>query len=905
MVDEIADTSTPLLPPRDNQGAMHGSHTATVDVERLYRDHHAFVRNCLRRFRLHDDELDDAVHDVFAVMLGRAGEQLDRSRSVRAWLFGVSRNLARNTRRRAARRSRLIAHASEPLPAATPEDHVARTEAAEVLARFFARVDPQVLASFVLLDIEGLGAREAAERIGLPVTTVRWRARVARAELERVAQDQPPRSWAAHVVWLWPWRSARLGPWMVWLVTAAIALAWLVGGFLGPRRTTDVAAEVDDSDAAPADASVGRAAKRAVGALSEIQLDPAGASVAGRVLDSDGRPIAQALVCRTIEVSERQRSEDIDPQCTRSDGNGQYHFEGVRAGVHRVGASARGFLPADHAGTLGLGVVNVAAASRLAAIDIVLRSGGAKVSGVVTDETGGVVGNAIVRAQDHGRFAQSWTAVAMADDDGRFELWGPSGGMSLEVTADGYATATGHANAPQADVELRLMPEVVLSGRVIDGAGNPVPYVRVRANPESHNAGEIMAFSTTNDDGRFALRRLGPGRYRPTAEGDATFGQAPSFVTVALAVPAPDVTIVTSHAASVHVKLEAPAPLAGCEGEWLEGFSATHRYVARVTDGQATLRGIPQGPLHLLVVCRGQRSERVLDVGATDHLETSLRVEAGATVSGRVPVDAEGLGSNMAIHLIPAGSAPDGPMLPAGTMSSKTNANGEFSVAAPGAGEYETFGGTVSGVWLPLARLTLADGEHRDLGELSLPALGRIEGRVVDGDGRGVPGLSVDAPGHPGIHALTRSDGTFSITHVLPGTYQLRARQRFVRLGDDSLAVTVVARTVSSATLSVPTLDGTITGIVVDAEGEAVADAEIEIAAIRPGLAEERTFRVVARTRADGDGRFHVTQLLPGEHEVAVSALVGPGAGDENPRCEGLGRAHAKARAGSVSIACL
>ena len=142
---------------------MHASPRADLGVGALYRDHQAFVRNCLRRFRLHEDELDDAVQDVFTAMLGRAGEQLDRSRSVRPWLFGISRNMAFNSRRRTARRSRLLARA--PGPAATPaapDEHVQRSEAARMLERFLHRLDPEKLAPFVLLDIEGLPAREVA-----------------------------------------------------------------------------------------------------------------------------------------------------------------------------------------------------------------------------------------------------------------------------------------------------------------------------------------------------------------------------------------------------------------------------------------------------------------------------------------------------------------------------------------------------------------------------------------------------------------------------------------------------------------------------------------------------------------------------------------------------------------------
>lgn len=908
--EQFPPPAAPLSPGGDNQASMfasidgsgHPSPRSDLGVGALYRDHQAFVRNCLRRYRMREDELDDAVQDVFTAMLGRAGEQLDRTRAVRPWLLGISRNMAFNARRRAARRTRLLVRAPGPASPETPDEHVQRREASQLLERFLDRLDPDKLAPFVLLDIEGLPARDVAARLELPVTTVRWRARAARAELERLAGEQSPRRWASYLVWLWPWPSARLGPWLAWLVAAGVVLAWLAAPVVTSRPSPEPPAEAGRLAAAPSERTTAPPPPRLRPPASALAPRPEAATIAGRVLDERGQPITDALVCEAIDVTERTRSEDVEPRCVRSDALGRYHLDGVTAGLHRVGASAPGFLPSDHPGAHGMGHLAVTPAGRHAGIDIVLRRGGGRVRGTVVDETGGVVAGATVRAQDFTRFGRGWSSVTTADDDGRFELWVPTGGVALSATADGYATASGHANAPQDEVELRLMPEVVLAGRVVDPTGAPVADIRVRANPESHNADEIFAFTTTDAEGRFELHRLGPGRYRPTAEGSTAFGQAAAFVTLAFGEPAPEVVITTAPAATVHVQVEAPAALDGCEGDWLEGFIETHRYAARLSGSQGTLRGVPPGKLALVAFCRGQMVQQELELPAVESFDATLRVEASATVRGSVAIGEDGLGSYMTIRLVPGGKVIDGPMLPEGTVLTETDARGGFAAALPRAGGFQVVGSTVGGSTLPLASFTVKEGEQLELGELRLPALGHIEGRVVDPDGRGVGQLSVRALATAGLGDLTRADGTFSLQQVVPGDYELDVRQQLVRLSEGPRRVTVAAGETTRVELTVPRLDGAITGVVVDADGEPVPDARVAIAAVRPGDDEERLFRIVAELQADAEGRFSRAELLPGPYEIEVSALVGEGEGEDRPGCKGEARAEAKAGGSSDAV---
>lgn len=882
---------------------MHASSQAELGVGAIYRDHHAFVRSCLRRFRLHEDDLDDAVQDVFAAMLGHAGAALDRSRAVRPWLFGISRNTASNARRRAARRSRLIVHAPETPAPTTPHEHAERSEAGRMLEHFLDRLDPEKLAPFVLLEIEALPARDVAERLGLSVTTVRWRARAARAELERLAGQREGARLSSFIVWLWPWHSARLGPWLAWFAVAGLVLAWLVAPTRASSTTGDAGTHIDGSvraSGASVDPSGRRDAPERTRTAASLPVDPKAATITGRVMDRDGRPIAHALVCHTIDISARARVEDIEPGCAHTDAQGGYHLDGVRAGTHRIDASAPGYLPADHGGAHGTGLLPIAAATRHSGIDIVLRRGGVRVAGTVVDETGGVVPGAVVRRMEFDRLDGSSRTIA--DDEGRFELWVPPGPVGLTASAEGYAEGRAGASAPQDGIELRVMPEVVLAGRVIDGAGAPVPDIRVRANPERDNASEQFTFTTTDGEGRFALRRLAPGRYRPTAEGPTGFARADATLTLAFGEPAPELVLVVAPATTVRVQIEAPAVLDGCEGDWLSGSTAGHHWGARLAGSHGTLEGVPPGRLELTTNCRGHAVVAVVEITGVEPVEATLRVQPRATVEGRAIVAEDGLGAFLGIRLIPAGTVLDGPMLPKGTVTTQTDGDGHFVAALPDAGDFEIIGATRTGASLPLGSFAVDDGQHVDLGSLSLPALGRIEGRVTDPDGKGVGGLYVAVKRRAGLGTFTRPDGTFSLLELIPGEYVLDAQQHIVPVDGATQLVSVVGGDTARVVLSVPRFDGVISGVVVDAEGSPIPDAKVVIATPARDPSDELVFRTVAKVQADGDGKFKRAALLPGDYEIEVSALVGEGSNPDRPGCEGKGRTQAEARGGSSAV---
>lgn len=122
---------------------------------------------------------DDVTQEVFLVVQARL--PTFEGPFVRAWLYGITRNVARNAMRAHTRHDRRRQHASTPSPGVA----VADLEAAALMQRFLDRLPPAQREAFMLKELEELTAAEIAIAIGVPLQTVYSRVRAARAELER------------------------------------------------------------------------------------------------------------------------------------------------------------------------------------------------------------------------------------------------------------------------------------------------------------------------------------------------------------------------------------------------------------------------------------------------------------------------------------------------------------------------------------------------------------------------------------------------------------------------------------------------------------------------------------------------------------------------------------------------
>lgn len=153
----------------------------------LYRDHFDFVFRNLRRLGVPSASIDDALQEVYVVVLRRIGDFSEGS-SPRAWLFAITLRVAGNFRRTHRRRGEVVPLVEPSFEASAPSpfDEVARAEAGRVLHGFLDTLGDAKRGVFVMAELEHMTAPEIAQALSLNVNTVYSRLQAARAEFARM-----------------------------------------------------------------------------------------------------------------------------------------------------------------------------------------------------------------------------------------------------------------------------------------------------------------------------------------------------------------------------------------------------------------------------------------------------------------------------------------------------------------------------------------------------------------------------------------------------------------------------------------------------------------------------------------------------------------------------------------------
>jgi RNA polymerase sigma-70 factor (ECF subfamily) len=150
-------------------------------LEALYRAHVRTVLGWV--IRLGGPELvpDEVAQDVFEVVLSRAHTFREGER-VEAWLWGITRRVVANARRRARfRRFFGLEEARPPISGDPGPDEVyARRRRVQEMLSVLSDTQREAV---VLVDLEGRSAVEAAELLQVPVGTVYSRLHTARRML--------------------------------------------------------------------------------------------------------------------------------------------------------------------------------------------------------------------------------------------------------------------------------------------------------------------------------------------------------------------------------------------------------------------------------------------------------------------------------------------------------------------------------------------------------------------------------------------------------------------------------------------------------------------------------------------------------------------------------------------------
>jgi RNA polymerase sigma-70 factor, ECF subfamily len=153
-------------------------------LARAFDRWHERVRVLARRLLWDDAAAEDVVQEVFTA-LPRAARAFRGEVALEAFVLAIAVKRARHHQRAAVRRRRVLATLARPTPFGErdPERELYRRELADRLARALDRLPHDQRVAFVLCEIEGLTAGEAAAIAGAPEPTVRTRLFHARRKL--------------------------------------------------------------------------------------------------------------------------------------------------------------------------------------------------------------------------------------------------------------------------------------------------------------------------------------------------------------------------------------------------------------------------------------------------------------------------------------------------------------------------------------------------------------------------------------------------------------------------------------------------------------------------------------------------------------------------------------------------
>lgn len=715
---------------------------------------------------------------------------------------------------------------------------------------------------------------------------------------------------------------------MVVAVTAVLAavLVWRCAG--GGGSSSNAAASKSESSEKPTAVAIAPNVGREVTKRPDPQKQPRG-SIAGTVKDDKGAPIANARVCVDPSSSELPIELQRDPICKPTDAAGAYKLVELYAAHYSATAGADGFRPETFhpKGDRHKSGFELAAGEAKTGVDFVLRSGGAKLVGTISDISGGPIGHAQVRVTA-GMWGEGQSSpMVETDEKGTYTTWVVPGTVRVWASADGYAAASQTGRAP-GTIDVLLTPESGLSGTVVDGTtGAPIEGadVTVEATQWSWEGRES---DKTDAAGKFKVRRLPPGRYTATAKTDHGYGRTEGSVLVGLGQQVDGIVVKLFPAARVvgKVMIDGTPPSLCVEGYLSLRDEIHDRWLGATTEPDGTVHadGVLPGTYTPQVWCEGYRSKdhyEPIVVAGKDVVDQTWVVEAGGTIKGRVLSKA---GQPITDARVQARTTGGDVRAKMDWAQDTSQADGSYELRSLKPSAYKLEVETSKAV-APRDGFT-ADAPATGVvtKDLVLDDGGAIKGIVVDDKGQPVDDVTVDARPLSDRFWWTRDpiksgqDGTFSIDSVRAGEYRVLARRgwgdelRKPGTNDDAEQgekVRVEVGKTVEVKLVVESQNGTIKGTVVDAAGQPIADAFIAHARESDAAGANTTAH---ETRGWGwgdddkpvltgvDGSFTVTKLAPGKYTLRAYRKGGGEAIAEHVAVGGTARLQIK-HTGSIS----
>ena len=597
-----------------------------------------------------------------------------------------------------------------------------------------------------------------------------------------------------------------------------------------------------------------------------------GGTIEGVVKDAaSGEPVAGARVearedTRLVGAVTWDASLGVVQAVT--DAKGAFRLEGLPRGPHTVSASLRGAGRASRAG--------VTPGQRA---ELLLVAGPAIVGRVLLPDGKPAI-RAAVRAEAEVAFFP--VRVATTDATGRYELAGLAAGGYRVIAAheDAALGMIGGIRVERGDVEVdvSLMPPSRVSGRLVDGGGQPVAGTVVlseidgMASPRTVGA---LVRAQAGADGRFTLERVPAGSHgaRVTARGLAPRHVALDVPARAGTVDIGDVALESGLQLRGRVRDKAGAAIADATVRaFPDGPRGAAGALEGVTDadGGFVLGGATGGTYQLSVYAPGYtRFSEAVDA-PRDGLEVVLT--AAGSITGTV-VDAAG----RAVETFEVLALPGEGVRQMPRRRSFTDEGGRFTLdEIPGAGTYSVQVSARDSGRQVVRGVKVTDGQVTDVGRITLAAAGTVRGVVVDASSAPVAGATVEALGSERMamagpmrdEVTTDAAGRFELRGLAPGRAVIVARHPEFAEGRSAPLEVDPARAAETAITL--TRGGRIAGTLRRRNG-----APFDGGVVVRSLGRPMSFAPAATHFPAADGSFVIDRVAPGRVAVMATSRDG------------------------------
>lgn len=453
---------------------------------------------------------------------------------------------------------------------------------------------------------------------------------------------------------------------------------------------------------------------------------------------------------------------------------------------------------------------------------------------------------------------------ADADEHGRFSLLLPSAGAwHLSASARGFVTQAYEEHqqfstaivltpeAPTIDLRFRLSPEAVITGTVLDEAGEAVRNARLALLTVPQQGPDTMplpmatrAVTQTDDRGNYEFADLPPGDYRITLQAQ------PWYAAAAQRRYGPP----SSEAPQLDPSLDVAYPLT-----WFPGVDDPSLAETMTLHGgdmrQADFHLVPIPSIHLRIVTGQQTNlhsnpffpvvERVVPGGnnfafmpVSVSVNSQGQVDIGGLAPGLYQIRMQGQGSD-----------------------------GKTSLVAVSAGSTHTL---ELGAASEVANITLhfdgMDDVSADENSIQVQLI-NTETREV------VSSANTETGGGPALRQRRQTGvgGSDRVIQAMPGSYEvlLRSRQDVYLSGITMPSAEVKGRNIkvhagdSIMTLHVASGRATVSGVAALA-GKPVAGAMILL--VPASLGDLNGLTILRRDQTNTDGSFELSDVVPGQY---------------------------------------